>query len=261
MPQIHNTFDANGNRITNLPAPAAPNDAARLADLNSALEGIAWKDSARVASQSNLTLSGPGGTIDGVTMASGERVLVRSQTTFSENGIYIWNGAAVPMTRAPDASTAAELEQATLTVEEGTNAGATFRQTQVNFTLDSGDVLFTSFGTGAPAASESTAGIAEIATQAEADAGSDDDKIITPLKLSSWSGRSRKATATIGDGSATAFNIDHNFNTRNVTVEVFRNSGSYDTVLADITRPTVNRVTVTFAVAPASNAFNVVVAG
>lgn len=259
--QLQNHLDANGNRIQNLPAPAAANDAARLADLNAAVEGIAWKDSARVASQVNTTLSGPGAAIDGVTLAVNDRVLVRAQTAGAENGIYIFNGAAVAMTRAPDASTADDLENATITVDEGTSGGSTFRQTAVNFTLGSDPVAWTSFGTGAPSASETTPGILEIATQPETDAGSDDERAVTPLKLANWSGRRRKAEATIGDGSATSFNIDHNFNTRAVTVEVFRNSGSYDSVLADVTRPTVNRVTIGFDAAPASNGFIVVVTG
>lgn len=261
MPQLHNTLDANSNRIINLPAPQAANDPARLVDLNSALEAIAWKDECRVATQVNVTLSGPGATIDGVAMATNDRVLVRAQTDPIENGIYIWNGAAVPMTRAPDASTADELEQAVTTVGEGSSAGATYRQTSVNFALGTDAVLWTSFGTSAPSASETTAGIAEVATQAETDAGTDHQRFVTPLDLANWSGRIRKASQSIGDGSATSFNIDHNFNTRAVTVEVFRNSGNFDTVLVDVTRPTVNRVTLTFSVAPASNAFNVVVTG
>ena len=62
-------------------------------------------------------------------------MLVRAQTSGAENGIYVWNGAATPMTRALDASTFDELEQATTTVEEGTSAGTTYRQTAVNGTL------------------------------------------------------------------------------------------------------------------------------
>lgn len=249
------------SRITNLPAPASANEPARLADLNSAVEGLSWKDSARVATQANLNLASPGATIDGITMVAGDRVLVRSQTTAAENGIYIWNGAAVAMTRALDASTSDELEQAVVTVEEGTSAGATFRQTAVNFTLGSGSVAFTAFGTSAAAASETTSGIAEIATQAETDAGTDDLRIVTPLKMATWSGRKRKLAQAIGDGSATQFDVTHNFGTRDVVVEVYRNSGNYDTIQATVSRPTVNAVRINFATgnAPTTNQFVVVV--
>lgn len=260
--QVLSDFDFNNAaRIVNLPDPTLAQHPATKAYVDSAVEGLAWKDSVRVASNANLTITGPGATIDGVTMSANDRVLLKDQTTASQNGLYIWNGAAVSMTRAADANTFAELEQAVVTVEEGTSAGASFRQTAVNGTIDSTSVTWTSFGTSAAAATETTAGVLEIATQSETDNGTDDLRAITALKLNNWSGRKRKATATFGDGSATSFNIDHNFNTRDVQVEVYRNSGNYDSVLCDVTRPSVNRVTLTFAAAPAASAFNVVVLG
>ena len=260
--QVLSDFDFNNAaRIVNLPDPTLAQHPATKAYVDSAVEGLAWKDSVRVASTANLTITGPGATIDGVTMSANDRVLLKDQTTASQTGLYIWNGAAVSMTRAADANTFAELEQAVVTVEEGTSAGASFRQTAVNGTIDSTSVTWTSFGTSAAAATETTAGVLEIATQSETDTGTDDLRAITALKLNNWSGRKRKATATFGDGSATSFNIDHNFNTRDVQVEVYRNSGNYDSVLCDVTRPSVNRVTLTFAAAPAASAFNVVVLG
>lgn len=76
---------------------------------------------------------------------------------------------------------------------------------------------------------------------------------------------SRVCAKTIGDGSATAYTIDHNFNTRDVVVQVIDiASGSdtqYETVYADVKRNTVDQVTVTFASAPASNAYRVVITG
>jgi hypothetical protein len=248
-------------RIVGLPEPTAAQHAATKGYVDSAVEGLAWKDSARVASQSNLNLSAPGATVDGITMAVNDRVLVRSQTTASQNGLYIWNGAAVPMTRALDASTAAELEQAVVTVEEGTSAGATFRQTAVNFTLESGAVTWANFGTSAPAATDTTAGIAEIATQAETDAGTDDQRIVTPLKLAAWAGRLRRFTQTIGDGSATQYTVTHNLGTEDVLVEVYRTSGNKDTVIVDVDRTSINAVRMNFSAAPTLNAFRVVVIG
>lgn len=260
--QILSDLDFNSAaRILNLPDPTLAQHPATKSYVDSAVEGLAWKDSVRVATAANVTLTGPGATIDGVSMAANDRVLVKDQATASQNGIYIWNGAAVSMTRAVDASTFPELEQAVVTVEEGTSAGATFRQTVVNGTLESTNVTWTSFGTSAAAATETTAGVAEVATQGETDGGTDDQRFITGLKLNNWSGRKRKLTQLFGDGSATTFNVDHNFNTRDVVVEVYRNSGGYDSVLCDVTRPTVNRVTLAFAAAPAASAFNVVVMG
>ena len=249
------------SKVINVPTPTAAGDIVPKSYVDSAVEGLAWKDSARVATQSNINLASPGATIDGVTMASQDRVLVRNQSTQSQNGIYVWNGASTALTRSLDASTFAELEQAIITVEEGTDAGTTWRQTQINGVIDTNNVIFSSFAAAAPAASETTAGIAEIATQAEVDAGTDDARIITPLKLATWSGRIRKYAASFGDGSATSYVITHNFNTRDVTVVVFPNSGTYDNVEVDVGRTSVNEVTLVFATAPTSNAYRVVVIG
>jgi hypothetical protein len=249
------------SKVINVPTPSAAGDAVPKSYVDSAVEGLAWKDSARVGTQSNINLASPGATIDGVTMASQDRVLVRNQSTQSQNGIYIWNGASTALTRSLDASTFAELEQAIITVEEGTDAGTTWRQTQVNGTIDVSNVLFTSFAAAAPAASETTAGIAELATQAEVDAGTDDARIITPLKLANWSGRLRKVSTSIGDGSATSYVVTHNLNTRDVIIRVFPNSGQYDDVEVDVQRTSTTTATLVFATAPASNAYRVVVLG
>lgn len=259
--KIFTDFDFQSiSKVVNLPTPSNSGDAASKSYVDSLVEGLAWKDSCRVATQSNLNLSSPGATIDGITMASQDRVLVRSQTTAADNGIYVWNGSSSAMTRSLDASTFAELEQAVTTVEEGTSAGTSYRQDQVNGTLGSSTISWVTFGTAAPAASETTAGIAELATQAEVDAGTDDLRIITPLKLATWSGRIKKYSVSIGDGSATSYTVTHNLGSRDVHVTVYNNS-SYDEVIADVTHTTTNTLTIVFASAPASNAYRVVVVG
>ena len=83
--------------------------------------GLDVKDSVRVASTANLTLTGPGASIDGVTLSSGDRVLVKNQSTGSENGIYVFNGSSSTMTRATDADSASEVTSGMFVfVEEGT---------------------------------------------------------------------------------------------------------------------------------------------
>jgi hypothetical protein len=261
---FYSTIELNGGAtVTGVPSPVNASDATPKSYVDSAIEGLAWKDSARVATQANVNLSSPGSTIDGVSMALGDRVLVGNQTTQSQNGIFVWNGASTPMTRALDASTFAELEQAVITIEEGTGAGATFRQTQVNGTIDSSNIVFTSFGTSSPSASESTAGVIEIATQSEVNAGSDNTRAITPLKLANYAGLLRKYVDNIGDGSNTSYTVTHNLNTRDVKVAVFPNSGNYDDVLVEVRRPSTDTVTVVFesSFVPSNNAFRVVIVG
>lgn len=258
---INTTYDFGGlgGKVTGLPTPVDPTDAAHKAYVDSLVEGLAWKDNVRVAATGNINLAAPGATIDGETMVLNDRFLAPVQTADEENGIYIWNGAAVPATRAPDANTADELESAVVTVDEGSNAGSTFRQTAVNFTLDTDPITFVSFGTVSPPASEATPGLIEIATQAETDAGTDDTRAITPEKLANYPGLVRRHSATIGDGSSTQIDVTHNFNTRDVIATVRRDSGNYDDVECDISRPSVNAVRFNFAAAPASNAYRVTI--
>jgi len=254
-------FDMTGNRVTNLGNPQAGQDAATKAYVDSLVEGLSWKDNVRVATVSNINLSAPGTSIDGVTLSSGDRVLVKNQSDARQNGIYIYNGASTPMTRAPDANTADELENAVVIVDEGSQASTAWRQTNVNFTLNTDPVNWEPFSVGAPPASETAAGIARIATQAEVNAGTADNLIVTPLKLTNWAGRIRKHTTTVGDGSATVFTITHNFGTRDVFVGVYQNSGNYDDVICDVERPNANSVVVRFGAAPAANSIRVVVIG
>lgn len=70
----------------------------------------------------------------------------------------------------------------------------------------------------------------------------------------------RVSAQTIGNSGDTSFTITHNFGTRDVVVQVY-DLATYDTVIADTVRSTINAVTVTFSSAPGTNAFRVVVTG
>lgn len=249
-----------GAKITGLPAAVAAGHAVEFAQFLAAIEGLAWKDDVRLVATTNVTIATPGATINGVTMAAGDRMLLTAETAPADNGIYIWNGAAVPATRAPDMSSSAEFNSAVVTATEGTaNPGTTWRQTAVNPTVGTTAIVFTSFQTAAPSSSETVAGILEIATQAETDAGTDDARAVTPLKLTTFSGKAKRYAAQLGDGSATSIAITHNLNTRDVNVQVYKNAGNYDTVDCECQRTSVNQITLIFATAPASNALRVIV--
>lgn len=258
---VNHDFGGSG-KVTGLAAPTASSDAATKAYVDAYVEGVAWKDAVRVASTGNVNLASPGATIDGITMVAGDRMLLKNQTTTTENGIYIWNGAATPATRAPDGSTFEELEGAVVVVEEGTtNAGTSWRQTGVNGTIGSTAVTWTGFiAAGAPS-SEASAGIIEIATQAETDTGTDDARAITPLKLKTASYLPKGYSTQVGDGSATSIVVTHNLNTRKVLVSVFLDSGTYDEIDCEKELTSVNSVTLKFNTAPTSNQYRVNVIG
>jgi len=85
------------------------------------------KQAVRAASTATITLTAPGSTIDGVTMSNGDRFLANNQSTSSQNGIYVWNGAASTATRASDADATLDFVFGFLVyVREGTVNAATY---------------------------------------------------------------------------------------------------------------------------------------
>lgn len=133
--------------------------AARLASIRAAIQAIgtdvgnlqqqsrAWKIPARVASTENVTIASPGATIDGVTLASGDRVLLKNQTAGAENGIYAWTGATTAMTRTSDADAVAELLVAIVLVTQGTvNRDTIWQQTADAITLGTTAITWAPMG-------------------------------------------------------------------------------------------------------------------
>jgi len=74
-------------------------------------------------------------------------------------------------------------------------------------------------------------------------------------------GTTLKYSVAIGDGTTTTFTVTHNLNSRAVLVDISENSGSYNQVMADIAKTTLNTITVTFAVAPTTAQYLVTVLG
>lgn len=108
-------------------------------------------------------------------------------------------------------------------------------------------------------ATESRTGLASIATQTQVDTGTDDTTIVTPLKLKTLlDNRTGGYAANVGDGTATSFALTHGLGTRDVVVAIYDNS-TYEEVVTDVVLTSTSVVTVSFAVAPASNAYRVVI--
>ena len=150
--------------------------------------------------------------------------------------------------------TGSPTENAGLEVERGSATNVKFRW---NETTDKWQ--FTEDGTtfynlvNVQDASETVKGIVELATTTEAATGTDTARAVTPAGLAAHNAaRSFAVDLDAGESTVTlannVFTVTHSLNTRDVIVQVYENnlSGSYETAHADVNRPTVNTITVSF---------------
>ena len=91
-----------GFLITGLGAPANAGDATNKAYVDALATGLRPHSNVRVGTLINVNIASAPAVIDGVTLSSGDRVLVKNQTTATENGIYDYNGSGSAMTRSDD---------------------------------------------------------------------------------------------------------------------------------------------------------------
>jgi hypothetical protein len=144
-----NLVMASGTFITLNSTAVAGTDAVNKAYVDAATQGLSWKNAVVAASIANVTVSAPGATIDGVTLTAGDRVLLKNQTTASENGVYIFTGAATAMTRALDMDAAAEFDGSAVFVQQGTvNEGTGWTETLTVTTVGTSPVAFSQFSGG-----------------------------------------------------------------------------------------------------------------
>ena len=106
--------------ITNLADPVNTQDAATKGFVEATSQGLDVKDSCVAATTANITIStalNNGDTLDGVTLSTNDRVLVKDQSTASQNGIYVVGSSPA---RAADLATGANAAGFFTFVEQGT---------------------------------------------------------------------------------------------------------------------------------------------
>lgn len=236
------SLDMSGNAINNLPDAVSAQQPVTKAQLDASIQGLKWKDPVRCATTANITLSGTQA-IDGVTVVAGDRVLVKNQSTASANGIYVV--AAGSWTRATDFDASSELLGAAIFVSEGSTLGNQQWQltTDGPLTIGTTSLTFTQFGGGTSYTAGTgitvNAGVIAIDTAVTA----------------------RKSSASIGNGSATSFNVNHALGTTDVMVFVRETAGGLAAVICDVAVVDANNVSVSFATAPSASQYRVMVVG
>lgn len=113
----------NSQKITNLADPTADADAANKGYVDGVAQGLDIKDSVRAATTANITIAtalNNGDTLDGVTLSTNDRVLVKNQNTATENGIYIVGSSPA---RADDMAAGSDAAGAFMFCESGTVNG------------------------------------------------------------------------------------------------------------------------------------------
>ena len=259
--KVMNGLDLQSQKIVSLADPSANTDAANKQYVDNVARGLQWKAPVRAASTTTVTTA-PGATVDGVALAANDRVLLKDQSTASQNGLWVWNGAAVAMTRTADADATGELAPGTaVSVTEGTVNGDKVWMITSDATITVGTTGQTwgQLGGGTTYTAGNGIAIAAGVVSAVAAASGGVQVVAGGIQLDA-SIAARKFSANVGNGAATAIAVMHNLATQDVAVTV-REVSSQAGVLVDWVATDVNTVTLTFAVAPASNAYRVSVVG
>ena len=287
--------DLNNQRGRAFADPTAATDATTKQYVDNLVAGLRWKDPVRVATTADGALATAyenGDTVDGQVLATNDRILLKDQTTQTENGIYTVNASGAP-TRATDADSTSELNAATVFVLAGTvNADKAYTQITDNPTIGVSNIVWAQFGAGTAYTADGQ-GIELSGTtfSLELD-GTTLTKSGTGLRIGSGAAGAglteasgvlavgagtgitvnandvavdtsivaRKFSQDVGNGSLTTITVTHNLGTLYVQVELFENS-SGATVFCDVTNRATNAVDLVFATAPTSAQYRVVVIG
>jgi hypothetical protein len=145
--QNANNVAVTGGTITGLGDPSSTSEAATKNYVDNLVAGLKTRIIARLASTANVVIASAlenGDTIDGITLVTGDRILLKDQSTASQNGLYtvVASGAA---SRDTEYDTITELAGQLIVIQEGTsNADKIFLcTTDRSATLGSSTITFT----------------------------------------------------------------------------------------------------------------------
>lgn len=146
---MEGSLDMDDNSITNIPDPVSNKDAVNKQYVDAIAQGLDLKSSVRVATTTSGTLSSSfenGDTVDGVVLATNDRILIKNQVSEVENGIYIVQASGSPL-RSSDADTWDKLVGSFCFVEEGTTNADTGWACNIDSsgTINVNDVTFIQF--------------------------------------------------------------------------------------------------------------------
>lgn len=130
-----------------VPSPTNATDAATKSYVDSVAEGLHIHASAQTATTTNIDLSNPPSTIDGVILTNNMRVLVKNQSTQSQNGIYVYNSSTSTLIRALDFDTAQETNGGDFIFVTGGNTydNTGWVQTETVTSIGSDPIIFQQF--------------------------------------------------------------------------------------------------------------------
>lgn len=295
MPDKQYKVDLNmtGNKVTNVADGSAPGDAVNLSQLQSAARGQTWKDAVRAASTTNITVSSPGASIDGVTLSNGDRVLLKNQSAPAENGIYQFNGSSSALTRTLDANSSTTLKAGTaVLVTEGTQnqdkswivttdgtivvgtTAVTWAQTGGGNTYTAGNGLALTGTTFSVLPNGTSIDVTSSGVKI-ADAAAGDGLGIASgvLSVNTSTGLTKAAdavqidtsltarwkSATAGNGSSTSLTLNHNLGNA-FHLASAQDAATGEEWICGVTKGS-NSTTFTFSTAPATNSVVLVVVG
>lgn len=256
--------DFNNQRGINFASPVNPTDAANKLYVDNALSGLSWKQPVRVATTTSGTLAtayANGSTVDGVTLATGDRILLKDQATGTENGIYTVNASGAP-TRATDGDTTAELESATVFVIAGaTNANKGFTQTADTPVVGTTALVFAQVGGGTAYVGSASINLSGTTFSVIVKSGGGIVSDGSGLSIDPNAGTSAKRFFTTIPAGAATQTITHSLGTQAVHTTVYdvTNASDWVKVDADEHSTGLNTISVGFAAAVVANTYAVLV--